>query len=161
LRGSLNFEAVVVPITPPERVFDRLSCGDVDAAVVIHEGRLTFGDHGFLLIADLGRLWLNRTGLPLPLGGNAIRRDLGAKTIARVSRVLRASIAFGLEHRDEAIDWLLGRGGMLADRASVDQYLGMYANHRTLDYGEDGRRAIAALLALQGFAHPVDFAAEG
>jgi 1,4-dihydroxy-6-naphthoate synthase len=161
LRSALSFSPVVVPITPPERIFEVLQAGEVDAAVVIHEGRLTFADRGFHLVADLGQIWQAQTGLPLPLGGNAIRRDLGAGTIASVSRVLKSSIAHALANREEAMDWLLSRGGMLTERSQIDRYLGMYANHRTLDYGADGREAIARLLAMQRFTQAVDFAPSG
>ncbi|RME28117.1 MAG: ABC transporter substrate-binding protein [Deltaproteobacteria bacterium] len=160
----IDFEPVVVPIVPPERVFEALAAGEVDAALLIHEGRLTFRDHGLHPVLDIGQWWTDRTGLPLPLGGNVIRRSLGADCIATTSRVLRASIRHGLEHRDEAIAWLLSRGGVLQDAAAVDRYLGMYANHDTLDYGEDGRRAINELLrrgAAAGLVPeigPVDFA---
>jgi 1,4-dihydroxy-6-naphthoate synthase len=142
-----GFEPVVVPITPPERVFEALAEGRVDAALLIHEGRLTFADHGYVQVADIGEWWMEETGLPLPLGGNVVRRDLGPDTIERLSRVLRASIAHALQHREDAIDWLLARGsGPLTSRSAVDHYLSLYANDDTLDYGEDGRRAVSLLL---------------
>jgi 1,4-dihydroxy-6-naphthoate synthase len=145
LRMLVDVEPVVTPITPYELLFERLRSGEVDAALVIHEGRLTFEQHGFVALADLGVAWGEITGgLPLPLGGNAIRRDLGP-AIPGISEALRASIAHGLAHRDEAIEWLLGHGGPL-DRASMDRYLSMYANARTLDYGHDGRVAVEVLL---------------
>lgn len=159
-----SFEPVVVPIVPPERVFQALAAGEVDAALLIHEGRLTFAEHGLHAVLDIGAWWADQTGLPLPLGGNVIRRSLGAELIARSSRVLRASIRHGLEHRDEAIAWLLARGGVLKDPAAVDRYLAMYANQDTLDYGPDGRRGIVELLrrgAELGLVPPVaevDFA---
>lgn len=142
-----GFEAVVVPITPPERTFEALSSGHVDAALLIHEGRLTFADHGFVKVADIGEWWHTETDLPLPLGGNVIRRDLGAQVIERVSDVLRQSIAHGLAHRDDAIAWLLARGaGPLQTAEAVDHYLSLYANEDTLDYGEDGREGVRELL---------------
>ena len=160
-----GFEPVVVPITPPERVFEALQSGHVDAALVIHEGRLTFADHGFVQVADIGEWWMAETGLPLPLGGNVVRRDLGPERIARLSAVLRESIAHGLAHRDDAIDWLLARGaGPLRTRAAVDHYLSLYANADTLDYGADGRRGVQVLLERGAAAGllpaigPVDFA---
>jgi len=159
-----DFEPVVVPIVPPERVFEALAEGRVDAALLIHEGRLTFKDHGLHGVLDIGQWWHDETGLPLPLGGNVIRRSLGADRIATTSRVLRASIQHGLDHRDEAIAWLLERGGVLQDAAAVDRYLGMYANQDTLDYGADGRRAVDELLRRGAAAGllpdtgPVDFA---
>lgn len=141
-----DFEPVVVPIVPPQRVFEALDADEVDAALLIHEGRLTFAEHGLHAVLDIGRWWQQQTGLPLPLGGNVIRRSLGQDTIAAASRVIRSSIQHGLDHRDEAIAWLLDRGGVLQDAASVDRYLGMYANQDTVDYGPDGRRGITELL---------------
>ena len=142
-----EFEPVVVPITPPELVFEALAAGRVDAALLIHEGRLTYADHGFTRVADIGEWWHTETGLPLPLGGNVVRRDLGDDVIARLSAVLRASIAHALDHREDAISWLLERGtGPLKSRSAVDHYLSLYANADTLDYGVDGRRGIQELI---------------
>ena len=141
-----EFEPVVVPIVPPERSFEAIASGQVDAALLIHEGRLTFQRHGLHSVCDIGEWWHKETGLPLPLGGNVIRRDLGADAIARTSRVLRASIAHALANRADAIAWLLARGGPLDSVASVDHYLSLYANEDTLDYGEDGRRGVEELL---------------
>jgi 1,4-dihydroxy-6-naphthoate synthase len=162
------FDAVVVPITPYARVFESLRAGEVDAAILIHEGRLVYEREGFSLVGDLGVAWSAATaGLPLPLGGNAIRRSLGADLVARVSRVCRASIAWALAHRDETIGALLereSRAGLSLDRATLDRYLGMYANADTLDAPDDVRRAIAELYArahaagLAAAAPPVDFA---
>lgn len=158
LRWMAPIDPVVVPITPYARIFDALRDGEVDAGLVIHEGRLTFEDEGFVKVVDLGEWWAERTGLPLPLGGNAIRRSLGPDRIAATSALLRASIADGLAHREDAITWLLARGGALNARDRVDRYLGMYANDRTLDYGEAGRQGIAALLERLGWHAPIDFA---
>jgi len=139
-----GIEPVVTPIVPYARIFEALRSGEVDAGLVIHEGRLTYADEGFTQIVDLGVWWAAQTqGLPLPLGANAIRRDLGPTVIAEVSALLRAAIAHGLAHRDEAIAWLLARGGALRTPERVSRYLDMYANQRTLDYGADGRRAMA------------------
>ena len=146
LRMILDFEPVTIPIFPTSLQFDALRDGRVDAALLIHEGRLTYADEGFVRLLDIGEWWAAETGLPLPLGGNVIRRDLGADVIARADRVLRASIAHGLAHRDEAISWLLGQGGALKTHAAVDHYLSLYANADTLDYGEDGRQGIRELL---------------
>mgnify|MGYP000932369237 FL=1 len=143
---AARFQPVVLPIVPPERVFQALAAGAVDAAVLIHEGRLTFQEHGLHAILDLGQWWFEQTGLPLPLGGNVIRRDLGPELIERISQAIRASIRHGLEHRDEAIDWLLQRPGPLTRPEQVDAYLELYANQDTLDYGEDGRQGIVELL---------------
>ena len=153
-----KFIPVVLPIQPHARVFEALKHREVDAAVVIHEGRLTWAAEGCLMLLDLGVWWQEKTGLPLPLGGNVIRRSLGPELITVVDRVVRRSIAHGLEHREEAIDWLLSRGGALTTAAQVDRYLGMYANQDTLSYGDDGREAIRRLVALSGFEEPVDFA---
>lgn len=143
-----DFEPVVIPIEPYDLVFDALRREEVAAALIIHEGRLTFEREGFAMVAELGAWWSSATGgLPLPLGGNTIRRDLDPATRAAVSERLRASIAHGLADRDAAIDWLLARGSALDSREAVDRYLGMYANDRTLDYGPDGRRAVEDFLA--------------
>ena len=144
-----RFEPVVLPIAPYARVFEALRSGEVDAALLIHEGRLTYEREGFACIADVGEGWSALTGgLPLPLGGNAIRRDLGPALVAKVSRLCRASIAWALAHREEVIDALLAaesRVDVKLDRAMLDRYLAMYANDDTLDLPADGRRAVAEL----------------
>lgn len=142
-----DFEPVVIPIVPPQRSFDAVRSGEVDAVLVIHEGRLTYRDQGFVEVLDTGRWWHARTRLPLPLGGNVIARHLPEDVRVRADRVLRASIADALADRDAAIDWLLATGsGALTTRAQVDAYLALYANADTLDYGEDGIAGIHALL---------------
>ncbi len=147
LRMLVPVEPVVTPISPYHLIFDALRREEVDAGLVIHEGRLTYADEGFHLVQDLGVWWQQATGgLPLPLGGNAIRADLPTPVIEDVSALLRASIAHALDHREEAIDWLLARGGALTTRDAVDTYLRMYANARTLDYGTNGRNAIETYL---------------
>jgi 1,4-dihydroxy-6-naphthoate synthase len=128
-----------------DRIQDAVREGEVAAGLLIHEGQLTYESEGLKKIVDLGEWWAERTsGLPLPLGGNVIRRDLGPSTIARVSRLLRASIAYALEHREEALDYALqfGRG---LDRAKADRFVGMYVNELTLDYGDRGRAAVQRL----------------
>jgi 1,4-dihydroxy-6-naphthoate synthase len=144
-----EFSAVVVPITPYARVFDVLRAGEVDAALIIHEGRLTYADEGFVSICDVGEAWARTTGgLPLPLGGNVIRRGLGPERVARVSRVIRSSIAWGLSHREETMQDLLereGRPGLEMNLAKLDRYLKMYANAETLDAPADVRSAISEL----------------
>jgi 1,4-dihydroxy-6-naphthoate synthase len=133
-------------VVPFDQILDRLAAGHADAGLLIHEGQLTYRDAGFHLIADLGEWWAKETGgLPLPLGGNVIRRDLGDELIARISRLLRASIAFGLEHRKEALAYA-GQYGRDLDEAQTDEFVGMYVNARTLDYGESGRRAVQLFL---------------
>ncbi|HEX9793706.1 MAG TPA: MqnA/MqnD/SBP family protein [Planctomycetota bacterium] len=128
-----------------DKIPEAVARGEYDAGLLIHEGQLTFQDLGLELILDLGVWWSERTGgLPLPLGGNAIRRDLGG-LIPRVSGYLRESIRMGLEHRDEAVRYALqfGRG---LDLAQADEFIAMYVNERTLDYGEDGREAVTRFL---------------
>jgi len=118
----------------------------VDVGLVIHEGQLTFADAGLVRVADLGRRWQALTGLPLPLGVNALRRDLGLQTLREVHRLLRESIAYGLQHRQEAIEYAMqfGRG---LDRSRTDRFVGMYVNQWTEDLGQRGRRAVGELLA--------------
>jgi 1,4-dihydroxy-6-naphthoate synthase len=122
----------------------------IDAGLIIHEGQLTYGDHDLALVVDLGRWWQDRTGLPLPLGANAVRKNLGTETIREVQRLLKASIEYGLAHREEALEYAL-RYGRDLDAAQADRFVGMYVNDWTLDFGERGRQAVAAFLA-QGHA---------
>jgi len=137
-----NVEFVVMPF---DRIQEAVRAGEVAAGLLIHEGQLTYGDEGLKKIVDLGEWWSERTGgLPLPLGGNVIRRDLGPATIAKVSKLLHESIAYALSHRQEALDYALqfGRG---LDRAKADRFVGMYVNELTLEYGERGRAAVRRL----------------
>ncbi len=159
LRLITPFQPVTIPIFPTHLQFDALHAGEVDAALIIHEGRLTYADQGFVQLVDIGAWWYNRTGLPLPLGGNVIRRELAPDVIARADAVIRASIAHGLAHRDDAITWLLARGGALKTREAVDLYLSLYANADTLDYGADGRDGIRTLLRQGAEAGFIDAAA--
>ena len=132
-------------VMPFDRIQDAVRAGDAQAGLLIHEGQLTYQDEGLKKIVDLGEWWAERTaGLPLPLGGNVIRRDLGPGVIAKVSRLLRASITYALDHRQEALDYALqfGRG---LDRAKADRFVGMYVNELTLDYGDRGRAAVRRL----------------
>ena len=132
-------------VMPFDRIQDAVRAGEVQAGLLIHEGQLTYQDEGLKKIVDLGEWWAGRTaGLPLPLGGNVIRRDLGPGVIAKVSRLLRESIAYALAHRQEALDYALqfGRG---LDRAKADRFVGMYVNELTLDHGERGRAAVRRL----------------
>ncbi len=147
LQMMVPVDPVITPISPYSLVFDALREGRIDAGLVIHEGRLTFEAEGFVLVADLGVWWERITGgLPLPLGGNAIRRSLGDEVIEDVSRLLRASIQDALDDRENAITWLLARRGALTTREQVSHYLDLYANARTLDWGVEGRAGIAVLL---------------
>jgi 1,4-dihydroxy-6-naphthoate synthase len=157
-----EFEAVVLPIAPYARVFDALRSGEVDAALVIHEGRLTYERERMQRVCDVGESWLAMTGLPLPLGGNAIRRALGPELVARVSRVCRTSIAWSLAHRDEVMTAMLAeesRADVRLDRAMLDRYLAMYANEDTLAFPEDARRAVAELFTRARAAGVIDVAA--
>ncbi len=139
---------VVVPIAPFGRIFECLDAGSIDAALLIHEGRLIYERRGYVRIAEIGQWWQATTGLPLPLGVNVIRRGLGAEHIALVSAVLREAIAYALDHRDEVIRVLAAekRGEpALAEPALLDRYLGMYANQDTRAMAPDARRAIEVL----------------
>jgi len=144
-----DFTPQVIPISPFEKTFDALRAGEVDAAVVIHEGNLTYKERGFHKVLDLGEWWWQETGLPLPLGGNVIRKDLGAEKIKAISALLRQSIAYALDNRDEVIDYLLAReirkDPALNDRKLLDRYLDLYANQDTLEYPEAARTGIIEL----------------
>ena len=133
-------------VVPFDRIPDAVLEGEADAGLIIHESQLTYGEQGLSLVVDLGAWWAERTeGLPLPLGGNVVRKDLGAGAMRDLARILRASIAHGLEHRAEALAYAerFGRG---LDRPRTDRFVGMYVNELTLDYGPLGRRAIARFL---------------
>src|SRR5260370_604932 len=116
-----------------------------DAGLIIHEGQLTFQNQGLHLVVDLGVWWQERTGLPLPLGGNVVRRDLGAATMRHISRLLKESIRYSLEHRDDALGYALGYARDMT-REVADRFVGMYVNDWTLDYGPRGREAVKRLL---------------
>jgi 1,4-dihydroxy-6-naphthoate synthase len=130
---------------PFDEILEAVRDGQVDVGLIIHEGQLTYADEDLVLLEDLGRWWKEETGLPLPLGGNVIRRDLGAELIPRVSDYLRRSIAFSLDHREQAMDYAMGFARGL-DRDTADEFVGMYVNQRTLDYGPDGREAVRLFL---------------
>lgn len=138
-----EFEAVV---TPFDQVVDRVLEGAADAALVIHEGQLTYREKGLDLVVDLGAWWKEKTGLPLPLGGNAVRRSLGRETLAKIAVDLRASIEHGLAHRGAALDHALTYARGL-ERGKADRFVSMYVNHWTVDFGPVGREAIRRLLA--------------
>ena len=137
-----DFKYVVVPF---DQILEEVSSGRVDAGLIIHEGQLTFGTLGLHLVVDLGVWWQESTGLPLPLGGNVVRRDLGNDLIVRVSRLLRQSIQYALDHRSDALDYALQYGRDL-DGPLADRFVGMYVNKWTLDYGDRGRAAVRELL---------------
>lgn len=133
-------------VMPFDQIQEKVQAGEIAAGLLIHEGQLTYAEEGLQKIVDLGEWWADRTGgLPLPLGGNVIRRDLGAPAIATLSRLLHDSIAYGLDHRAEAVDYAMqfGRG---LDRLRTDEFVGMYVNNLTLDYGDRGRAAVRRLL---------------
>jgi 1,4-dihydroxy-6-naphthoate synthase len=137
-----DFIPVVVPFDQIEKA---VLGGGVVAGLLIHEGQLTYKDDGLHLIADMGAWWLEKTGLPLPLGGNVIRKDMPRDLQKKVSRHLRESIAYGLDHRKNALDHAM-RYARGLDRGKADTFVGMYVNDWTLDYGERGRRAIRLFL---------------
>ncbi len=129
-----------------DEIMPAVQSGEVDAGVVIHEGQLTWEDEGFSKIVDLGVWWAEETGgMPLPLGGNVIRRDLGEEMCARVAALLKESIQYSLDHREAALDYALDYGRGL-DRDKADRFVGMYVNELTVDYGERGRRAVRDFL---------------
>jgi 5,8-dihydroxy-2-naphthoate synthase len=139
-----DFQYVVVPF---DQIQQAVLDDKAEAGLLIHEGQLTYADDGLRKVVDLGEWWAERTGgLPLPLGGNVIRRDLGADMIARVSRMLHDSIAYALSHRPEAVEYALqfGRG---LDRDRTDRFVGMYVNDLTLSYGDRGRRGLERLMS--------------
>jgi 1,4-dihydroxy-6-naphthoate synthase len=146
-----RFEPVVLPITPYARAFEAVRSRQVEAALLIHEGRLTYEREGMTRVCDLGEVWAAaNAGLPLPLGGNAIRRGLGTELVAKVSRLCRASIAWALANREETMRTLLQRESRIdlaLDAATLDRYLAMYANADTLDAPADVRAAIDEMYA--------------
>jgi len=137
-----GFEYDVVPF---DEIIPAVASGKFDAGLIIHEGQLTFQNQGLHLIVDLGVWWQEKTGLPLPLGGNVVRRDLGAETIREVSRLIKESIRYSLAHRQDALDYALNYARDM-DRDLADRFVGMYVNDWTLDYGPRGRAAVAKLL---------------
>jgi len=137
-----DVETVEIPF---DKIMDAVDRGEVEAGLLIHEGQLTYKARGFNKIVDLGEWWMQETGLPLPLGGNAIKKSLGNDLIQRVSNLLRESIEYGLAHREVAVRHSMqyGRG---MEESLTDKFLGMYVNDYTIDYGERGRKAVQLLL---------------
>jgi 1,4-dihydroxy-6-naphthoate synthase len=131
---------------PFDQIMDAVRAGTVDAGLIIHEGQVTYESLGYYKIVDLGEWWKGDTGLPLPLGGNVIRKDLGPALMRRLSHLLRESIRYALAHREEALDYAMQFGRDM-DRRLADRFVGMYVNDLTLDYGERGRAAVRRLLA--------------
>lgn len=132
-------------VQPFDEILNVVEKGGADAGLIIHEGQLTYADQGLSLIVDLGQWWHEETGLPLPLGANAIRKDLGRQVMEEVTDLLKQSIRYGLGHREEALEYALQYGRDL-DRGRADQFVGMYVNDWTLDFGQRGRDAVGLLL---------------
>lgn len=139
--------AIRTRVMPFDQIVDAVARGDAACGLLIHEGQLTYARAGLHKVLDLGQWWLSETQLPLPLGGNAIRRDLPEADARKLSQLLEASIRYGLEHREEALNYALQFARDM-DPGLADQFVGMYVNQRTLGYGDDDRRAIARLLTL-------------
>jgi 1,4-dihydroxy-6-naphthoate synthase len=146
------FAGAVPTVTVPfDEIFDSVKAGKADIGLIIHEGQITYGDHGFRLVLDLGSWWKSVTGLPLPLGGNVIRKDIPMELRKEVCGILKESIDYGLKHRKAGVEYSmpLARG---LDREKTDRFIGMYVNDYTLDYGPKGRTAIREFLARAGRA---------
>src|SRR5262249_977469 len=133
-------------VIPFDQIIPAVASSKYDAGLIIHEGQLTFKNQGLQLIVDLGVWWQEHTGLPLPLGGNVVRRDLGDETIHLISRLLKQSIQYSLDHRADALQYALNYARDM-DMALADKFVGMYVNEWTLDYGPRGREAVRRLLA--------------
>jgi 1,4-dihydroxy-6-naphthoate synthase len=132
-------------VVPFDRILDEVREGRADVGLIIHEGQLTFGGHGLHKVLDLGAWWKEQTGLPLPLGANAVRRDLGEDTMRRLTRIVRDTVRYSLAHRREALEYALGFArGM--DPGVADRFVGMWVNEMTLDCGERGKQAVQTLL---------------
>jgi 1,4-dihydroxy-6-naphthoate synthase len=132
-------------VMPFDEILNAVESGKYDAGLIIHEGQLTFQNQGLKLVVDLGVWWQEKTGLPLPLGGNVVRKDLGDATMKEISRLLKLSIEYGLEHRKEALNHALQYARDM-DVSLADKFVGMYVNDWTLDYGDRGRTAVRRLL---------------
>lgn len=133
-------------VIPFDKIIEEVKSGKVDAGLIIHEGQLTYKDEGLTCIVDLGKWWYEKTeGLPLPLGGNVIRKDLGTTVMKEISEILRESIKYSLNHREEAVEYALkyARG---MDKEKANKFIGMYVNELTVDYGERGKKAIELFL---------------
>ncbi|MEJ7554814.1 MAG: MqnA/MqnD/SBP family protein [Aquificaceae bacterium] len=141
-----DFEEVLFPF---DKVLDAVAEGIVDAGLVIHEGQLSYQDRGLKKVVDLGQWWMEKTNLVLPLGGNIIRKDLGVEIIRKMERLMRRSIEYALQHREEALSFAREYArDIKEDTERTNRFVSMYVNHRTLDYGEDGRRAVRLLLQM-------------
>ena len=141
--GTKDFDYEVIPF---DQIIQAVKQGKVDAGLIIHEGQLTYKDEGLVCIVDLGKWWYEKTGgLPLPLGGNVIRKDLGEEVMKEISDILRESIKYSLEHREEAVDYALKFARDMT-KEKADRFIGMYVNELTVDYGERGKKAIELFL---------------
>jgi 1,4-dihydroxy-6-naphthoate synthase len=136
---------VPVMVIPFDRILPAVAEGRVKAGLLIHEGQLYYKDRGLHKVVDLGAWWYEQTGLPLPLGGNVVRKDLGTEMVTRIARLLKESIRYALANRKEALDYALGYARGL-DPALADRFVGMYVNEWTVDYGPRGREAVRTLL---------------
>ncbi len=134
-------------VVPFDKIIPAVLAGEFEAGLIIHEGQLTYARDGLVKLVDLGQWWREETGMPLPLGGNAIRRSLGREALETTTNALRDSIQHALDHRDEALSYAMQFARDL-DSSSANRFVGMYVNERTLDYGDDGRKAIQHLLDL-------------
>jgi 1,4-dihydroxy-6-naphthoate synthase len=139
-----EIETAVVPF---DKIIPAVASGEYDAGLIIHEGQLTYANDGLIKLLDLGQWWRQQTGLPLPLGGNAIRRSLGAETLLTTTNALRDSIQHALDHREEALEYAMQFARDL-DPTLANRFVGMYVNERTLNYGPDGHEAIHKLLEM-------------
>ena len=137
-----DFEAIEVPF---DQIIDFVKSGQADAGLIIHEGQLTYGESGMHKILDLGEWWYQETGLPLPLGGNVIRRDLGDEKMRKVTRLVRQSIQHSLDNRAEALDYAMIYARDMETK-TADRFVGMYVNEYTIDYGDSGREGVRELL---------------
>lgn len=145
-------------VVPFDQIIPQVLDGKYEAGLIIHEGQLTYAKSGLHRVIDLGKWWYSITGLPLPLGGNAIRRSLGAQLMASVGAALRESIQYGLDHREEALAYAMQFARDL-DPMLADKFVGMYVNERTLDYGTDGRESVRRLLDMGHKAGIIPFEA--
>jgi 1,4-dihydroxy-6-naphthoate synthase len=146
-------------VVPFDQIFDAVKRGDADAGLIIHEGQLTYGQSGFTKIVDLGEWWKQETGLPLPLGGNVIRKDIPGDVRHDLLEIVRESIDFGLAHRDEAVQHALPYARDMNEKLA-SKFIGMYVNDFTRDYGETGRAAIRRFLGNARRAGYIDHLAE-
>jgi len=155
-----------VPVTllPFDQILPAVAAGDVPAGLLIHEGQLFYGDKGLHKVLDLGQWWYEQTSLPLPLGGNVVRKDLGEAMVLKIAGLLKQSIHYALEHREEALAYALAYARDL-DPKLADRFVGMYVNHWTVDYGPRGREAVRQFLGRAAEAGlvpgPIDIQFEG